>query len=558
MVARGGGRGPHLKGIVRLPTTDREVTTPCPLHELLHPLYARRCRVPERWTQGLSALTVRFFLGTPHEDDRTRHARLAGILLLLGAAAGLSLLPILPERIDQGLAFGLASLCLVVGGGITWLPWHRWPYFALVSPLVLAFPVVFAGGLLGGDLDYYALYFPLLFIYCGYTFPPRYTGWTFLLSLLGLSLTTVSPQPPGTVPFVLLGSLLAALGGVVLALQRQDEQRGQESMRQLVEAASALGAAKHPQQVARFIASTAATLLDAYGVAVQLPTAHGDDTVVSAAEGCLTVAGAEGEAAQDELLALLLHGDLARSDSTTPAAAHRTGGERPHVLVSVPLPRLEAETTDGSTATGKDGAIVCELRSPIRHRDYFTVRTLELLAVEGGRLLERLRHAETLLERSRTDPLTRLGNRLVLDVALAATRPGDTVLLLDLDHFKQVNDRLGHAAGDEVLVQFADVLRRTMRNGQVLTRYGGEEFALVIPGLPADGLMRHLSTVRGEWAAAAPLTTYSCGAAVQAEGETGPEALARADRAMYRAKAQGRDRDVLDPGELALLDSAWA
>jgi diguanylate cyclase (GGDEF)-like protein len=345
---------------------------------------------------------------------------------------------------------------------------------------------------------------------------------------------------------------------VVLALQRQDEQRGQESMRQLVEAASALGAAKHPQQVARFIASTASRLLDAYGVAVLLPTAHGDDTVVSAAEGCLTAAGAEGEPADADLLALLRHGGPSSADVKAPAVGRPTGGERPHVLVSVPLARLEGETSDGSTTSGKDGAIVCELRSPIRHRDYFTVRTLELLAVEGARVLERLAHAETLLERSRTDPLTGLGNRAVLDAALSASLPGDTVMLLDLDHFKKVNDRFGHGAGDEVLVQFAGVLRRTMRPGQVLTRYGGEEFALVIHNLPADGLMRHLSMVRREWAATLPLTTYSCGVAVQAPGETGPEALARADRAMYRAKGQGRDRDVLDLGEPALLDGVSA
>jgi diguanylate cyclase (GGDEF)-like protein len=534
------------------------VTTPCPLLDPLRPFDARCSLVPDRLEHVLAAITVRFLVGTPHEDDRTRHARLAGILLLLGAVAGLGLLPILPERIDRDLAIGLAVLCSIVGGGITWLPWHRWPYFALLSPLAMAFPVVFAGGLIGGDLDYYALYFPLLFIYCGYTFPPRYTGWMFLLSLLGLSLTTVSPQPPGTVPFVLLGSLLAAVCGLVLALQRQDEQRAQESMRQLVEAASALGAAKHPQQVARFIASTASQLLDAYGVAVLLPTAHGDDTVVSAAEGCLTAAGAEGERAPSDVLALLGQGPGGRSDVTAPAVSRPAKGDRPHVLVSVPLPRLEGETADGTAGTGKDGAIVCELRSPIRHRDYFTVRTLELLAVEGGRVLERLQHAETLLERSRTDPLTGLGTRLVLDAALAATVPGDTVMLLDLDHFKQVNDRLGHAVGDEVLVQFADVLRRTMRTGQVLTRYGGEEFALVIRGLPADGLMRHLSTVRREWAASSPLTTYSCGVAVQTEYETGAQALLRADQAMYRAKGQGRDRDVLDAAEPALLDTASA
>jgi PleD family two-component response regulator len=66
--------------------------------------------------------------------------------------------------------------------------------------------------------------------------------------------------------------------------------------------------------------------------------------------------------------------------------------------------------------------------------------------------------------------------------------------------------------------------------------------------------MRHLSSVRREWASTSPLTTYSCGVAVQADGETGLQALARADAAMYRAKRQGRDRDVLDAGTPALLD----
>jgi hypothetical protein len=280
----------------------------------------------ERGSRVLSRVSARFIVGSPHEDDRTRHARMGGILLLLGSAAGLSVLPFLPERIDRPLALGMAVLCLFVGGGITWLPWHRWPYFALISPLVLAFPVVFTGGLIGGDLDYYALFFPLLFSYCGYTFPPRYTGWLFLLSLLGLSLTTFTDQSPVTVPFVLLGSLLAAVCGVVLSLQRQDQQRAQDSMRQLVQAASALGAPSTRSRSPASSPTTASELLDAYGVAVLLPTAHGDDTVISAAEGCLTAAGAEGQPAHDDLLALLRRGDGSRPELTAPRWAGRPTG----------------------------------------------------------------------------------------------------------------------------------------------------------------------------------------------------------------------------------------
>jgi hypothetical protein len=263
---------------------------------------------------------VRFFVGTPHEDDRTRHARLAGILLLLGAVGRVWVCCTSCPSASTGSAVGLGRLCLIVGEASPGCPGHRWPYIALISPLVLAFPVC-SPAAVGGDLDYYALYFPLLFIYCGYTFPPRYTGWMFLLSLLGLSLTTLTEQPAGTVPFVLLGSLLAAVCGVVLALQRQDEQRGQESMRQLVEAASALAP---PSTRSRWPASSRRpppSCLDAYGVAVLLPTAHGDDTVVSAAEGCLTAAGAEGESADADLLALLRHGAPPGPTSRRPPSA---------------------------------------------------------------------------------------------------------------------------------------------------------------------------------------------------------------------------------------------
>jgi diguanylate cyclase (GGDEF)-like protein len=488
----------------------------------------------------VSATATRFVLGMPQEDERTKHARLAGMLLLLGATSGLSLLALLPARIERPQAAVWASICLLLGLGITYLPWHRWPAQALVAPLVLAFPCIFLGGILAGDLDFYALELPLLYLYCGCIYPPRYSGWLFLASLAALCGTALVPQPPGAVAFVLLGSLLGAVCGVVVALQRQDGQRGQESMRQLAEAASILGAAKHPEQVARLMTSTATSLLDAAGVVVLLPCAAGQAPSVSATAGCLRGLLAEGEPAGQGLLVLLRHGATSEPGFRTAAVGGPAAGERAYVQVAIPDPQ------------GGDAAIVCELRSPIRRRDHYAVRALEKLAVEGGRVLDRLAHAETLRGVARTDALTGLGNRLVLDEALAAMQPGDTVMLLDLDHFKLINDRYGHSVGDEVLRQFAEVLRRTMRTGQVLTRYGGEEFALIARGLPDERLAQYLSSLRSVWVGTYPLTTYSCGVAVKLAGESGHQALVRADGALFRAKRQGRHCDVLDEPEPAL------
>jgi diguanylate cyclase (GGDEF)-like protein len=120
--------------------------------------------------------------------------------------------------------------------------------------------------------------------------------------------------------------------------------------------------------------------------------------------------------------------------------------------------------------------------------------------------------------------------------------------LLDIDHFKSINDTYGHTSGDEVLHQFAQHVHATLRSADVLARWGGEEFLLLLPNTDQDAAMTVLGRVQ-ESLTELPLksadrtlrVTFSAGVAVMAPGETITEAIRRADKAMFRAKAAGRN-----------------
>lgn len=178
----------------------------------------------------------------------------------------------------------------------------------------------------------------------------------------------------------------------------------------------------------------------------------------------------------------------------------------------------------------------------------------DLLARVGGayrvkqlqdELRERAAQLETL---SRTDYLTGLHNRRHaqqhLDSVLAAARRHQfplAVLLLDIDNFKSVNDRRGHAAGDEVLCEVARVLRGTVRAEDVLARWGGEEF-LVIAGHTDDRAAEKLAErLRREVSEACEVTLSIGGATSGGDGDL----VGAADRNLYAAKAAGRNRCVV-------------
>ncbi len=177
--------------------------------------------------------------------------------------------------------------------------------------------------------------------------------------------------------------------------------------------------------------------------------------------------------------------------------------------------------------------------------------------------LQRVRNERDNLRRdSQTYPLTGLLNRRSLQAEVSArcqAREGFGVLFMDLDHFKSVNDRFGHEMGDRVLVAVAAVLKNALRPGDVVGRYGGEEFVAVVAGagpesarLVAERLRRAIEAMLPPKGGPAKLT-ISIGTTVfdpRHDDERVEELLHRADMALYAAKRTGRNRVVLvAPGQ---------
>lgn len=156
-----------------------------------------------------------------------------------------------------------------------------------------------------------------------------------------------------------------------------------------------------------------------------------------------------------------------------------------------------------------------------------------------------------LADEASTDPLTGLANRRTLD-RLGDLNCEDCVAILDLDHFRRINDRYGHQAGDRLLIAFSHALNDHLRSTDLAFRVGGEEFIVVMPSTPMEGAAAALEHLRRMWKEERPMqVSFSAGVARMAEASFN-EALVAADLALYRAKQSGRDR-VLCATERDLL-----
>ncbi len=242
------------------------------------------------------------------------------------------------------------------------------------------------------------------------------------------------------------------------------------------------------------------------------------------------------------------------------------------ILASPPDPagvvyagRLTAQSADGSmlTLTGK----IIRQGDRIRLLAGYDMNEFEALSVSLLALNDDLNQAyrdlalskqaveareAEILNLSLTDALTGVGNRRMMDEVLAreverSRRHGDplSLTILDIDHFKRVNDTWGHDTGDRVLRETGTVLLQTMRLCDIATRMGGEEFVLLLPGTDLDAAVICAERLRGAMSAhdfslSVPVTS-SFGVATLAAGEAGPALLARADGGLYRAKQQGRN-----------------
>ncbi len=195
-------------------------------------------------------------------------------------------------------------------------------------------------------------------------------------------------------------------------------------------------------------------------------------------------------------------------------------------------------------------------------------QSVQTIAEQLSLALANIRLHDTLRDQSFRDPLTGLFNRRYLDEALAreitrAQRHGHDVAIamLDIDHFKRFNDTHGHEGGDVLLAAFAQLVADCARAEDIVCRYGGEEFAVILPGASLaiaaermEALRLRVRRLRAELRGQ-PLGPVSISAGVAvfpAHGPTGMAVLHVADAALYQAKAEGRDRVIAAPTPAAL------
>ena len=236
------------------------------------------------------------------------------------------------------------------------------------------------------------------------------------------------------------------------------------------------------------------------------------------------------------------------------ARTHDSAAEPPPLLECELCGRAAPESTCVPLSVSGEviGSVLVE-HARLLHGDEH--RRIEDTVSQAGPTLANLRNLALAEARAATDSLTGLPNRRAVQEALKRmiAQAGRTlapmaVLVLDLDHFKQINDTYGHDRGDAVLAAVGDVLAGALRTSDFVGRNGGEEFVALLPDTGADGALEAAEKLR---AAIARVTlpgidravTASVGAAVYPHTAADPESLLRlADRALYAAKAAGRNR----------------
>jgi two-component system cell cycle response regulator len=236
------------------------------------------------------------------------------------------------------------------------------------------------------------------------------------------------------------------------------------------------------------------------------------------------------------------------------------------ILLDGLTPGLRAAVDAGLEASGPfahpEGYVVVPLRTNAGERGCMVItspslpaESTEACAIFATQVVQSIEN-NLLYARATVDPLTEahtrdFGFRRLADTIAVETQHGipTTVLMVDIDHFKQVNDRYGHAAGDLALRTVTRAIRGACRQGDVVSRYGGEEFLVVLPATPLERARIVAERIR---LATNSLDFYFEGASIPLTVSvglaTGPDSadriVRRADRALYQAKANGRNQVV--------------
>ncbi len=231
------------------------------------------------------------------------------------------------------------------------------------------------------------------------------------------------------------------------------------------------------------------------------------------------------------------------------------------------LDDLKTSVTDNLRLISNDVSsyVETERQRNVQAEKLFCTLTAQLRALEGES--QKLREGMA-QERARatTDPLTGIPNRQAFDAEASREysrwrrkRGALSVIVLDLDRFKEINDSYGHLAGDRVLQRVAEQLRAQIRQSDFLARYGGEEFVILLPGTPLESaqplgekLRARIEKSLFHYQEQSVAVTISVGVAGFKDNDTPDDVFERADKALYLAKHRGRNR-VCSEGDIAPL-----
>ena len=456
----------------------------------------------------------------------------------LVAVLPLALAPFPPSGgVPLTVAYGLLTLAVLLG--IVVLPWHRFPTWTLALPgFVYTVALVCARQAEGGSKSGLALLFFLPVM-----FQALYgTRRTLALSVVGAVVAMVLPillvgppeYPTGEWRRTLIWIAVAPMVGVVVHDLVLRLRQHQDAIARVTTAARGIAYEGDNRE------GICHAALDLAGADMALLVEPRAQSLVSTAG-----AGQQMPPVRIEL-------------GTEPSAveiAYRS--EEPFFLADVQThpavsTRLVAPTSLSSAyyqpvlrADEVVGVLVVGWRTPRARVRRSIVEALALLAAEAAVAMERADRFTTVASLAASDPLTGLPNRRRWDEEAArmvarAERTGEplTIALMDLDRFKAYNDAHGHQAGDRLLKEAAAAWREQLRAGDLLARWGGEEFAVVLPGASAEDSVPVLERLRN---ATPSVQTASVGVAPFVPGATLAVLVEQADQALYRAKSNGRD-----------------
>jgi diguanylate cyclase (GGDEF)-like protein len=427
----------------------------------------------------------------------------AGILALVNSFA-LRFLGV--AGVDSGRMRVLGVLSVASAAVVLAVPWSRLPNRAFIALAVLGLGLLLASGAWTGYAateqarTAYPVFFLLIFAWLGLG-QPRGTAAMFApvvaLGCLWLTMTTehVTVSFSGLLIAIITSVLIAETMGWAMSRSR----RYADDLRVLVSASSELREVLSLAEGARLAAASTRAVL------------HADEVELFLVESGVITGGAVSPA-----LAL-----------SVTAAADSGEAQQDHDGLAIPL-------------VGPSGVIAVVVAFGVP-RDPVTDQIVRLLSSEFGGRLEQLRLLEALGEQTLRDALTGVGSRRHADALVQGLQPGDSLLLIDVDHFKHVNDTRGHLGGDRLLEQLGQHLRDGLRDQDSVARYGGDEFLVRLHAHDGDArvIARRLLD---SWIGIGDVPTFSVGIAAHERDCEPAETFVEADRALYVSKREGRAR----------------